>query len=282
MGSRALDPQRDIVSTSASVEIDVPVDLTERILTTVPSALGIGTGDVLLAALALAVTDVCGGSALRVHLEGHGREEQIVPGADLSRTVGWFTSLYPVTVELGGGRALDGGDPLRAVAHASESLKRIPDNGIAFGILRFLGDDRDRFAGYRAPEVMFNYLGRMTLGDTADSAWSAAPEVAALGGSVDPAMPLDHVLDVNAITEDGPDGPALSAVFTYATGALDTDRARRIGQRWLAALHLLADTVTGGVVGAPVPSMLTRPDCPSTRCSPCTLRTWTASRTSCR
>ncbi|UPW03322.1 amino acid adenylation domain-containing protein [Rhodococcus pyridinivorans] len=257
VGSRALDPQRDIVSTSASVEIDVPVDVTERILTTVPSALGIGTGDVLLAALALAVTDVCGGSALRVHLEGHGREEQIVPGADLSRTVGWFTSLYPVTVELGGDRALDGGAPLRAVAHATESLKRIPDNGISFGLLRFLGDDRDRFDGYRTPEVMFNYLGRMTLGDTADSAWSAAPEAAALGGSVDPAMPLDHVLDVNAITEDGPDGPALSAVFTYATGALDADRARRIGQRWLAALHLLTDTVSGGAVGVPVPSVLT-------------------------
>lgn len=259
VGTRALDPRRDTVSTSASVEVDVPVEVTERILTTVPAAFGIGTGDVLLAALALAVTDVCGGSALRVHLEGHGREEQIVPDADLSRTVGWFTSLYPVTVELGGAYTLEGHDPLRAVAHAAESLKRIPDNGIGFGLLRFLGDGRERFDGYRAPEVMFNYLGRMTLGETTDSAWSAAPEVAALGGSVDPAMPLDHVLDVNAITEDGPDGPALSAVFTYATGALDADRARRIGQRWLAALHLLTDTVASGTVGAPVPSMLTAP-----------------------
>ncbi|WP_241385592.1 non-ribosomal peptide synthetase [Rhodococcus sp. CH91] len=259
VGTRALDPARDTVSTSASVEIAVPVDLTERILTTVPSTLGMGTGDVLLAALASAVTEVCGGSALRVHLEGHGREEQIVPGADLSRTVGWFTSLYPVTVELGGENGLDGHDPVRAVAHVAESLKRIPDNGIAFGILRFLGEERERFEGYRAPEVMFNYLGRMTLGESTDSAWSAAPEVAALGGSVDPSMPLDHVLDVNAITEDGPDGPALSAVFTYATGALDAGRARHIAERWLAALRILTETATRGVVVAPVPSALTAP-----------------------
>ncbi|MEU5840864.1 amino acid adenylation domain-containing protein [Rhodococcus sp. NPDC047139] len=259
LGTRALDPERDTVSTSASVEFGVPVEITERLLTTVPSAFGIGTGDALLAALALAVTEVCGGSALRVHLEGHGREEQVVPGADLSRTVGWFTSLYPVTVELGGENALAGRDPVRAVAYAAESLKSIPDNGIGFGVLRFLGEDRDRFAGYLAPEVMFNYLGRMTLGESADAAWSAAPEVAALGGSVDPSMPLDHVLDVNAMTEDGPDGPALSAVFTYAGGVLDADRARLIGEHWVAALRTLAEAAESGVVGAPAPSALTAP-----------------------
>lgn len=253
LGARPLDLARDTVSTSASIEVTVPADLTERIVTTVPATLHAGVGDVLLTALALAVTDVCGGSALRVHLEGHGREEQIVPGADLSRTVGWFTSLYPVNVALGGDRT--GSEDLgRSVAHAVESLKRIPDNGIGFGILRYLDPEGpQRFRDYRTPEVMFNYLGRMTLGEDAAAAWSAAPETSALGGSIDPTVPLDHALDVNAITEDGATGPVLSAMFTYATGVLDAATVRRIGDRWLAALESLASISDA----APVPSSLT-------------------------
>ena len=241
LGCRALDPARDTVSTSASVEVQVPGNITARILTSVPAAFRTGVADVLLAALAMAVTSVRGGSAVRVHLEGHGREEHIVPGADLSRTVGWFTSMYPVVLDLG--TSLD--DPALCLAHVKESLRAVPDNGIGFGILRRLsGGDDDLFTGYRAPEIVFNYLGRMTLGETASAPWSAAPEAAALGGSVDPATPLDHVLDVNAITDDGPDGPVLSAEFTYATGLLDATTAERIARAWgdaLATLSRVAD-----------------------------------------
>ena len=254
LGSRALDPARDTVSTSASVEVQVPGDITARILTSVPAAFRTGVADVLLAALAMAVTSVRGGSAVRVHLEGHGREEHIVPGADLSRTVGWFTSMYPVVLDLGASPD----NPALCLAHVKESLRAVPDNGIGFGILRRLsGGDDDLFTGYRAPEIVFNYLGRMTLGETASAPWSAAPEAAALGGSVDPATPLDHVLDVNAITDDGPDGPVLSAEFTYATGLLDAVTAERIARAWAEALATLSRVADEPAAVSLTPSDLT-------------------------
>ncbi|MEZ5151350.1 amino acid adenylation domain-containing protein [Rhodococcus zopfii] len=258
LGSRPLDPARDTVATSAPVEVRVPADVTDRILTTVPAALRAGVPDVLLTALAVAVTSVRGGSSLRVHLEGHGREEQIVPGVDLSRTVGWFTSLYPVVLDLGGdGRGVRAGAPLlRALAHVRESLRTVADNGIGFGILRHLAPDTaDRFAGYRAPEVMFNYLGRLTLGESPSESWSGAPEVGSLGGSVDESAPLDHVLYVDAVTDDGPDGAVLSAEFRFATGLLDESTVRLVAGRWIEILETIA--AAGPETVAPIPSEVT-------------------------
>jgi len=257
LGSRPLDPVRDTVATSASVQVRLPADVTRRLLTTVPAALRAGVPDVLLTALAVAVTSVRGGSSLRVHLEGHGREEQIVPGVDLSRTVGWFTSLYPVVLDLGGpggeatDRALD-----RALAHVREALAAVPDNGIGFGVLRHLAPHvADRFAGYRPPEVMFNYLGRMTLGESSSEPWSGAPEAGSLGGSVDGSAPLDHVLYVDAVTDDGADGAILSAEFRFATGVLDEETVRSVVDRWREVLVAAAADVVAAA--PPIPSEIT-------------------------
>lgn len=252
LGTRPLDPAHDTVATSVSVEVQVPGDITTRILTSVPAAFRTGVADVLLTALAMAVTSVRGGSALRVHLEGHGREEQIVPGADLSRTVGWFTSMYPVVLDLGANPH----NVALCLAHVKESLRAMPDNGIGFGILRHLSGDDGR-TDYRVPEVMFNYLGRMTLGESAAAPWSAAPEAATLGGTVDPATPLDHVLAVDAITDDGADCPVLSAEFTYATGILDAATVERIARAWTDALVALARVADEPGAIAPTPSDLT-------------------------
>jgi hypothetical protein len=92
-----------------------------------------------------------------VELEGHGREE-LFEGVDLSRTVGWFTSAFPVLLEVpaGGGA----GELLRSV---KDQLRAVPARGIGFGILRRLSPDaavRERLAAIPAPQVNFNYLGQ--------------------------------------------------------------------------------------------------------------------------
>ncbi|MCA1004848.1 amino acid adenylation domain-containing protein [Rhodococcus hoagii] len=244
LGARALDPALDTVASARSVEVRVPTALTEGVLTTVPAAYRAGVADVLLTALGLAIAAERGGDRVRVHLEGHGREEHVVPGADLSRTVGWFTSLYPAVLDLTGvdvSGALSGTDAAGiALAQVKDALRRIPDSGIGFGMLRRLGDSAD-LADYRAPDVMFNYLGRLTLGEASGGAWSGAPEAGALGGAVDPATPLEHILDVNAVTEDGADGPELVCEFTAAAGMLDADTVARIAARWVDALRALAE-----------------------------------------
>ncbi len=110
------------------------------------------TNDVLLAALGLALSDWLGSGPFRVHLEGHGRED-IVPGLNVTRTVGWFTSLFPIA--LVGAKA----GPGAYLRQTKEMLRRIPNRGIGYGILRYLTEGEGRHA-LRAPgEFVFNYLG---------------------------------------------------------------------------------------------------------------------------
>ncbi|MCZ1070320.1 non-ribosomal peptide synthetase [Rhodococcus sp. A5(2022)] len=263
LGARPLDPARDTVATTRSREVRVPVAVAEKVLTTVPAAYRAGVADVLLTALALAVTSVRGGDGLRVHLEGHGRAEHVVPGADLSRTVGWFTTLYPAVLDVSGidphealaGTAATG----TALAQVKESLRALPDDGIGFGLLRRLAPEGTRnFPGYRSPDVMFNYLGRMTLGENTGQEWSTAPEAGALGGAVDPGTPLDHVLDINAVTEDGPAGPEIVCEFTAAE-VLDEETLTLVSRRWVEALTALARHADAPGAGGPTPSDLTYP-----------------------
>ncbi|MCQ4122724.1 non-ribosomal peptide synthetase, partial [Rhodococcus tibetensis] len=107
LGSRPLDPVRDTRATSRDITIDVPTDVTEALLTDVPKAFHAGADDALLTALALAVAVWRHRRGLRVDstmvtVEGHGRENNLVPGADLSRTIGWFTTIHPVRLDLTG------------------------------------------------------------------------------------------------------------------------------------------------------------------------------------
>ncbi len=93
-------------------------------------------------------------SATLVDLEGHGREEQVVPGADLSRTVGWFTTIFPVRLDLSAidlDDAFAGGPAAGAAVKAvKEQLLAIPDHGIGYGLLRYLNEPRPSCANCRA------------------------------------------------------------------------------------------------------------------------------------
>ncbi|MEU2080046.1 amino acid adenylation domain-containing protein, partial [Streptomyces sp. NPDC013489] len=107
LGARPLDPDVDVMATLDQVQILVPAEVTEAVLTAVPAAFHGGVNDGLLAGLALALVKWRAGrgvveSSALIRLEGHGREEGVVPGADLSRTVGWFTSMFPVRLDVAG------------------------------------------------------------------------------------------------------------------------------------------------------------------------------------
>ncbi|NED18646.1 non-ribosomal peptide synthetase, partial [Streptomyces sp. SID9913] len=213
LGSRPLDPGRDTVATARRLRLELPAAVTSELLTTVPAVFHAEINDVLLTALALAVADWRRGRGERqdvlVDLEGHGREE-VVPGVDLARTVGWFTTTHPVRLDVGlcdwdevwaGGPAL--GQVLKEV---KEQLRRIPDHGIGHGLLSRLDTASAAVLGGRpAPQLGFNYLGRMALPEPGD--WQLAPESLDVMAGTDPGMPLPHALGVDARTEDRPDGP---------------------------------------------------------------------------
>jgi amino acid adenylation domain-containing protein/non-ribosomal peptide synthase protein (TIGR01720 family) len=109
----------------------------------------------LLAAMATAFSACFGMDRLRIRLEGHGREE-IAPGVDVSRTLGWFTTVFPLLVDLSGAATVSD-----AVARVSDALAGVPRKGIGYGILRYLTPTslRPGLAFGNPPEIGFNYLG---------------------------------------------------------------------------------------------------------------------------
>ncbi len=130
---------------------------------------GVHVHEMLLAALALALARWTGGHHLLIDLEGHGREE-LFAGLDLSRTVGWFTSLFPVALDLG--RAA--GDPALAAREVSRQLRAVPGRGIGYGVLRHLagGAAARTLRDLPQAQISFNYLGQLdhTLSRPADLA----------------------------------------------------------------------------------------------------------------
>jgi non-ribosomal peptide synthase protein (TIGR01720 family) len=111
-----------------------------------------------LTALAQAYARWTGEDTLLIDLEGHGREE-VVEDIDLSRTVGWFTTIFPILLQLDGDAT-----PGAALKTVKEQLRRIPKRGMGYGVLRYLSQDAEVTKKFRAlpqAEVCFNYLGRL-------------------------------------------------------------------------------------------------------------------------
>jgi len=168
---------------------------TQRLLQEAPAAYRTHVNDLLLTALGRALCNWTGGERIRIDLEGHGRED-LFDDVDLSRTVGWFTSLYPLSLE-------PQGDVGTALGRVKEALRRVPDRGLGFGVLKYLGDDADRHAlgSIEPSRVVFNYLGQFDQSFDATSAWQPAPEAA--GRSQDEGAPLPHDLSVSGKVLDG-------------------------------------------------------------------------------
>ncbi|MGC9382630.1 amino acid adenylation domain-containing protein, partial [Streptomyces sp. MH13] len=256
LGSRPLNPVQDTVGTARQLTVTLPGAHTAPLLSSVPAALHGGVNDVLLGALALAVrqwreargVDADGG--VLVDLEGHGRDSDR-PDVDLSRTVGWFTRVHPVRLDA------TGDDPVDAAKQVKEQLGRVPGQGFGHGLLRYLNPQTAPLLTHCArPQIGFNYLGRTTTsldsqapsgsgGADGSADWTVADDAHGLGAGTDPATPLLHALDVNAVAVDGADGPVLSATFSWAGGLLDEAEVRELAERWLRALETLAGTDAG-------------------------------------
>ncbi|MBW0101277.1 non-ribosomal peptide synthetase [Pseudonocardia sp. KRD291] len=279
------DPERDVHGTNRVHSVALPVDVSDAVLHAVPRASGASVDQVLLAALGVAVTawarrsrgsEVPDGQAqgpgvLPVAVEGHGREEEAVGSrADLSRTVGWFTSLRPVPVDTSGldvsgfdvpgfdvpgfdvsGSDLSGpdaGDAAAGGTAAATVLQRLreylagePDHGLGFGLLRHLNPDTaPALTGLALPEIEFNYLGRFDRRERRD--WGFADESDALDIAVEPGMRQRFPLAVIVRTVDGPDGPVLHADWIRPAAVLDDEQVADLAATWSRVLRGLTRT----------------------------------------
>ena len=143
-------------ASARTLSVTLNVKETRALLQDVPSVYRTHINEVLLTALAQAYRAWTGTTTLRIDLEGHGRED-ILPDADLSRTVGWFTSIFPVRLDLS--NTFAPGDALKSI---KEQLRGIPNKGIGYGILRYLAEDsiRRELDARQSAEISFNYLGQ--------------------------------------------------------------------------------------------------------------------------
>ncbi|MFL5543033.1 MAG: condensation domain-containing protein, partial [Longimicrobiaceae bacterium] len=217
------------VDGSRTVSVRLGAEETRALLQEVPSAYRTQVNDVLLCALAQAVSEWTGGARVRLALEGHGREEGVGAGVDLTRTVGWFTTLYPVVLDLAG--AAGPGDRLKRV---KEQLRAVPGRGIGYGVLRYLSPDpelRRALAAAADPEIVFNYLGQFDGAGAADGGFGF------VGGARGPESAGDNrrsfLLEVNGSVAGG----RLALHFTWGKGTHRRETVRRLADAYLEALR---------------------------------------------
>ncbi|MFJ9846089.1 condensation domain-containing protein [Kitasatospora sp. NPDC101155] len=260
VGRRPLDPARDHEDLAAHLALSLPAATVKPLLTSVPDRLGADTNELLLTGLALALArwPACGPSLL-VDLEGHGREE-IPAEADLSRTVGWFTTLFPTRFALDGLDAPDAvhGGPTVALAlrRVKEQLRAIPRKGLGYGLLRHLDPHaRQVLAATDPAQLGFNYLGR--FGGAGDADWQLLPEYGARLDAPGPGMPMAHPVEVNAFVLDSADGPVLHADWAWAQGVLDEPQVRALAESWFRMLTALVAYAARPDAGAAVAADLT-------------------------
>ncbi|WP_139277853.1 amino acid adenylation domain-containing protein, partial [Rhodococcus marinonascens] len=255
LGSRPLDTS-DTGATTADIEVRLPARLTETLLTSVPQAFHGSVGDALLTALTMALIRWRRNRGINlrealVSLEGHGREEQVVPGADLARTIGWFTSIFPVRLDLSGVDLDDafvgGGSAGAAIKTVKEQLLTVPDHGIGFGLLRYLNSETAQvLSPIPHPQVSFNYLGRLgRTGTETGEGWVPIDEPG-LRGALKAEMPVAAVVEVNAMIVDSGDGPQLNSTWAYPPGILTAEEIDELAQLWITALAALGAHVESG------------------------------------
>jgi amino acid adenylation domain-containing protein/non-ribosomal peptide synthase protein (TIGR01720 family) len=241
LGSRPLDPARDTTATTSTYTAVLPTQQTAPLLT----GLGRGVQEVLLTAFGIALARWRDLPGVLVAVEGHGREETAVAGrVDLSRTVGWFTTRFPVHLDLSGldlADALAGGRAAEtATRRVTETLRAIPDHGLGYGLLRYLNPETAAALSGTEPQVGFNYLGRFQApGDGGD--WSFAAESDALGVGADEDLPAAHLIDLNAVVHDHAAGPELRATWSWPRDVLDQADVEELARLWFTALGALAE-----------------------------------------
>ncbi len=227
-----------LVGEEATVSLELGADETTDLLQSLPAVYHNRIDEALLSALVRAFSGWTGSPLLRVDLEGHGREP-LFDDLDVSRTVGWFTSLYPVL--------LTGGDedPGAALLAAKERLRAVPERGIGYGLLRWGNPEAARLLAAAPPaEILFNYLGQAHVADIVDSADIASQEGSLFRASTTGAGPnrsprahRPYRLEIVGIVAEG----RLRITLTYGTRRYRRTTAERLAAAYADALRELID-----------------------------------------
>ncbi|OPG13064.1 non-ribosomal peptide synthetase [Microbispora sp. GKU 823] len=229
----------NVVSSRRIVRVSLGERETSALLHVAPGVFRARVNDVLLGGLAWALCRWTGEDRLVIELEGHGREE-IFDDVDLSRTVGWFTSSYPVLLEV---PASGGEDWTPVVRSVRRSLRALPGNGLGYGALRHLG--RFPLTGRGTPQVLFNYHSQIDEITRTDgrSLYHAFHDT--IGQEQHPDERVIHPLEVVGAAQGG----RLSFDWHYSEGLHDRATVERVAGDFLGALRSLARSCDPAIEG---------------------------------
>ncbi len=243
----ASDAGANTVETQREVVVSLDRELTRALLSEVPQAYGTRIDEVLLAALGLTLQSWANTPRVHIDLEGHGRAE-LFADMDTTRTVGWFTSMYPLVLELAGLAT-----PGAALVAVKEQLRAIPAQGLGYGLLRYLGPDTARaaLAVLPHPEVAFNYLGQFDQVLSDDGLFGLAGEPA--GSPLSPRSRRSHALIVNSQILGG----ELALIWLYSENLHQRTTIERLAERFLDTLRGLIRHCLQPQAGGLTPSDVT-------------------------
>ncbi|HVI43598.1 MAG TPA: amino acid adenylation domain-containing protein [Chitinophaga sp.] len=208
------------VNDTGTAVAKLDVHNTRRLLQDVPQAYHTEINDVLLCALTVALCEWAQIPHITVGLEGHGREDTVA-GLDTSRTVGWFTNLYPVLLKTAAGK-----DPGYLLKSVKEQLRSVPDKGIGYGVLKYI--NKEETLQQKNPwNVLFNYLGQLDNMVSREGVLGMATEAA--GSSVRDNFPASDSISLNTMIRGG----ELYFDWSYSTRHHDA-----AGIEKLAALYM--------------------------------------------
>ena len=219
------------IGSADSVTVTLSATATHKLLGSVHEAYNTQINDLLLTGLAMTLAQWTGNAAVTLDLEGHGREE-LFEDVDLSQTVGWFTSLFPVLLQLPSSTA-----PATAIKSIKEQLRTIPQRGIGYGILRYLCANegvKEQLQRIHSPEISFNYLGQFDQVQS-ETGWKFAPE--ATGQEQSPWKHREHRLDINCLVVRG----ELQISWTYSSQVHQRETISDLAQSYLRNLTVLIE-----------------------------------------
>ncbi len=217
---------------AASATTHLDATHTRRLLQDAPAAYRTQINDLLLTALARVVGRWTGHASTLIRLEGHGRED-LFEDIDLTRTVGWFTSLYPV--KLTPALTLAG-----SVKGIKEQLRGIPDKGIGFGALRYLGPPqvREALAHLPQPRITFNYLGQFDASfESSDEQGLFTPSGDAAGADQSPEASLGNWLEINGQVYGG----ELNLSWSFSQEMFDPASIQQLADDYAAELKAVIE-----------------------------------------
>ncbi|WP_339305760.1 amino acid adenylation domain-containing protein [Paenibacillus sp. FSL L8-0435] len=203
---------------SESLFVRLTPEETELLLKRVHRAYNTEMNDILVTALGIALRKWTGHERVRINLEGHGRES-IGTDIDITRTVGWFTTKFPVVLEPETDR-----DLAYQIKQVKENLRRIPNKGLGYGICRYLSKSEDGLVWGAEPEINFNYLGQFD--DDVDQDEIGISSYSS-GNPASDRQARSFVLDINGMVLDG----ALSLDLSYSRKQYRKETMEALAQR---------------------------------------------------